>query len=205
MRIIITENQLNTLVEQTEDYFVVPKTASSELSKFISKDEGVNGKVVLFTYDDAYYNDPPIEYDSSGYKKGKPGGTLTIGYGHTGKEAYEGNKITKEKALELLKEDLSEAVGCVNRIINTWTTDDRPGAKMSQCKYDAIVSLVFNSGCENVRTSPWIQDVKFGRWKKAYTKIKTWNPPQQRKEGGTWVDNYTRREKESTLFYNCDY
>ena len=61
---------LTLLVEQTEDYLVVPKIASDELSKFIAKDEGVNGKVVLFTYDDAYYNDPPIEYDSSGYKKG---------------------------------------------------------------------------------------------------------------------------------------
>ena len=196
---------LSLLIEQTEDYLVVPKIASDELSKFISKDEGVNGKVVLFTYDDAYYNDPPIEYDSSGYESGKPGGTLTIGYGHTGKEAYEGNKITEEKALELLKKDLSDAVGCVNRVVTQWIKDDRPGAKMDQCMYDAIVSLVFNSGCENVRTSPWIQDVKFGRWDNVPKSIKVWNPPQQRTESGTWVNNYTRREKESELFSNCTY
>tara|TARA_R110000803_G_scaffold43972_4_gene93370 strand:- start:2313 stop:2915 length:603 start_codon:yes stop_codon:yes gene_type:complete len=194
---------LTLLVEQTEDYLVVPKIASDELSKFIAKDEGVNGKVVLFTYDDAYYNDPPIEYDSSGYKKGKPGGTLTIGYGHTGKEAYEGNNITEEKALELLKKDLSDAVGCVNRVVTQWIKDDRAGAKMDQCMYNAMVSLVFNSGCENVRTSPWVQDVKFGRWDDASTAIKTWNPPQQRKKDGTWVNNYSRREKESTLFSSC--
>ena len=196
---------LSTLIEQTEEYFVVPKIASDELTTFISADEGVNGKPVLYTYDDAYYNDPPIKYVSSRYKKGKPGGTLTIGYGHTGKEAYEGNTITKEKAWELLKEDLSTSIDCVNRIVIQWTQDDRPGAKMDQCMYNAIVSLVFNSGCENVRTSPWIQDVKFGRWEDAYTAIKTWNPPQQRKEDGIWVDNYTRREKEAELFYNtCD-
>ena len=196
---------LSLIIEQTEDYLVVPKIASDGLTTFISTDEGVNGKPVLYTYDDAYYNDPPIEYKSSRYKKGKPGGTLTIGYGHTGKEAYEGNTITDERALELLKEDLGTAVGCVNRIVTQWIKDDRPGAKMDQCMYDAIVSLVFNSGCENVRTSPWIQDIKFGRWEDAYTTIKTWNPPKRRKKGGVWIDNYTRREKEAELFYNtCD-
>lgn len=198
-------NSLQFIIEQQEKFLVTPTKASSELTTFISQDEGVNGKPVLYTYDDAYYNDPPIEYKSSRYKKGKPGGTLTIGYGHTGEEAYEGNTITKTKALELLKKDLSTAVGCVNRIVSQWTTDDRPGAKMDLCMYDAIVSLVFNSGCENVRTSSWIQDVKFGRWKDAYLAIQTWNPPQQRKKSGVWVDNYTRRKKESELFYNCEY
>ena len=196
---------LSTILEQTEEYFTIPKIASDKLTTFISVDEGVNGKPVLYTYDDAYYNDPPIKYVSSRYKKGKPGGTLTIGYGHTGKEAYEGNVITKEKALELLQEDLSTAVGCINRIITQWIKDDRKGAKIDQCMYDAMVSLVFNSGCQNVRTSEWIQDVKFGRWESAYDGIKTWNPPQQRTKGGSWVDNYTRREKEAELFYNCTY
>jgi len=194
---------LTFLIEQTEDYLVTPKVVSDKLTAFISEDEGVNGKPVLYTYDDAYYNDPPIEYKSSKYIKGKPGGTLTIGYGHTGKEAYEGNTITKEKALELLKEDLSTAVGCVNRIVNQWVKDERPGAKMDMCMYEAIVSLVFNSGCENVRTSPWIQDVKFGRWDEATKSIKTWNPPQQRTQSGKWIKNYTRREKESNLFSSC--
>ena len=26
-----------------------------------------------------------------------------------------------------------------------------------------------------------------------------------RKKDGTWVDNYTRREKEAELFFNCTY
>ena len=199
MRITITERQLNILVEQSEEYFVTSNVGSPELATFISGDEELS----LTTYDDAYY--PPKEYISGNYVNKKPGGTLTIGYGHTGKEAYEGNTITKEKAVELLKEDLTEAVGCVNRVIVTWTKDERPGAKMDQCMYDSIVSLVFNSGCENVRTSSWIQDVKFGKWEDAYTGIKTWNPPKQRKEDGTWVDNYKRREKEAELFYKCVY
>jgi GH24 family phage-related lysozyme (muramidase) len=199
MRITITERQLNILVEQNEEYLVTSNVGSSELTTFISGDE----ELYLTTYDDAYY--PPKEYVSSKYVNKKPGGTLTIGYGHTGKEAYEGNIITKEKAVELLKKDLTEAIGCVNRIVMSWTKDKKPGAKMDQCMYDSIVSLVFNSGCQNVRNSGWIQDVKFGKWEDAYTGIKTWNPPKQRKKDGTWVDNYKRREKEAELFYNCEY
>ena len=53
--------------------------------------------------------------------------------------------------------------------------------------------------------SPWIQDVKKGNWTEVSSAIKTWNPPQRRKKDGTWVDNYTRREKEVELFSNCTY
>ena len=106
-------NQLQYLVEQTDKYFIVPTTASDELTNFISADEGVNGKPVLYTYDDAYYNDPPIEYDSSRYKKGKPGGTLTIGYGHTG-GVKETDKITLEEADSLLEKDIAKFEEYVN-------------------------------------------------------------------------------------------
>ena len=42
-------NQLQYLVEQTDKYFVIPTTASDELTNFISADEGVNGKPVLWS------------------------------------------------------------------------------------------------------------------------------------------------------------
>ena len=127
MHITITENQYDRLLEQTEEYLITSDKASSKLTAFISGDEELS----LVTYDDAYYNDPPIEYVSSRYKKGKPGGTLTIGYGHTGKEAYEGNTITNEKALELLKEDLGDAIGCVNN----YTRREKEAELFYNCTY----------------------------------------------------------------------
>ena len=58
MHITITENQYDRLLEQTEEYLITSDKASSKLTAFISGDEELS----LVTYDDAYYNDPPIEY-----------------------------------------------------------------------------------------------------------------------------------------------
>ena len=202
MRITITENQYGRLFEQSEDTVVTPTSYSEDLITFLKEVEGIDGKAILYTYDDGYLptSQERSAFDSSRYKKNEktgnrdPKGTLTIGYGHTGKEAYEGNVITEEKAIELLKEDLAESTGCVNRIINAWKEVGVEGAKMNQCQYDAIASLVFNAGCKGVRISPWIQDVKKGDWEKAATTIPTWN-----------VTNADRRKGESEIFSNCAY
>jgi GH24 family phage-related lysozyme (muramidase) len=188
-------NQLSYLLEE-EGINQTPNSSSKKLITFLTDDEGAAGEAVLYTYDDGYYNDPPKKYDSSRYKGGKPKGTLTIGYGHTGKEAYEGNIITQEKALTLLKEDLKYFDAGINRILNAWTTSKLPGAKLNQCQYDALVSLAFNGGIPTVRLSEWIQDVKYGRFKKASEKIKSWNCP---------FGVCKRRVKESNLFSNCEY
>ena len=195
-------HQLKYLVEQTEEYLITSTTPSDDLIAFLKKVEGVNGKAILYTYDDGYLptGEEESAFDSTRYKVNTstgnrdPKGNLTIGYGHTGKEAYEGNVITEEKALELLNEDTVEAMECVNRIIATWTENEIEGAKMDQCKYDAIVSLVFNAGCSGVRTSPWIQDVKKGDWEKASSAIPTWN-----------VTNTDRRKGEAGIFSDCTY
>ena len=66
-----------------------------------------------------------------------PIGIPTIGTGHTGKEAYLGNKITRKRALELLKEDLKEAEDVVNKHVKV---------ELTQGQFDALVSFVFNVG-----------------------------------------------------------
>jgi len=194
-------NQLSYLLEE-EGINQTPNSSSKKLITFLTDDEGVGGEPVLYTYDDGYYNDPPIKYESSRYKNGTPKGTLTIGYGHTGKHATEGKVITQEEAIQYLKEDLRGFEGCINRIVKVWSANDLPGAKLNQCQYDAMVSLAFNAGCEGSRNNPgirlsaWIQDVKYGKFDEAAKKIKSWKLP-------LGVGN--RRIKESRLFSNCDY
>jgi len=198
MRITITENQYGRLFEQSEDTAVTPTSYSEDLITFLKKKEGkVKGIVggVLYTYDDASF--PPKKFNTSP-ETPEPKGHLTIGYGHTGKEAYEGNVITEEKAVELLKEDLAWASECVSRIINAWKEAELEGAKMNQCQYDAITSLVFNAGCSGVRKSPWIQDVKKGDWEKAATAIPTWNVKNS-------TGHTERRKQEGEIFSNCTY
>ena len=67
-----------------------------------------------------------------------PAGVLTIGYGHTGSDVKTGMTISKEKALELLKKDISKFEKLVAKYdgIYHWT----------QNQFDALVSFAFNVG-----------------------------------------------------------
>ena len=67
-----------------------------------------------------------------------PVGIVTIGYGHTGTlHAFSGNKITRQKADELLRGDLEIA----EDIINKWVK-----VPLTQPQVDALVSFVMNVG-----------------------------------------------------------
>lgn len=64
-------------------------------------------------------------------------GIPTIGYGHT-KGVQMGMKITKEQAIEFLKEDLVKAENAVNKYNAKYN--------FSQNQFDALVSFAFNIG-----------------------------------------------------------
>ena len=64
-------------------------------------------------------------------------GVPTIGYGHT-KGVQMGMKITKEQAIEFLKEDLVKAEKAVNKYADKYN--------FSQNQFDALVSFAFNIG-----------------------------------------------------------
>ena len=70
----------------------------------------------------------------------KFGEVYTIGIGHT-KTAKKGMVITEKQAEELLALDLQETEGYLQ------------GLNISQIQFDAIVSLVFNIGIGNFRSS----------------------------------------------------
>lgn len=66
-------------------------------------------------------------------------GVWTIGWGHTGADAFEGNTITRARADALLLADLAEAQTAVNRRVLA----HRP---LTQAQFDALVSFHFNTG-----------------------------------------------------------
>ena len=102
-------------------------------------------------------------------------GAYTIGYGHAifagENEGYDFlpryNKIipgkttiTKENAETLLKNDIKDAEGVINRILDEWEKEGiKP--KITQGMYDAMVSMAFNMG-PGIRTSDFIQALKRG-------------------------------------------
>lgn len=66
-----------------------------------------------------------------------PAGVLTIGYGHT-RNVILGQKITEERALQYLKEDLIKAQTEVSKYDSRY--------HWNQNEYDSLVSFVFNIG-----------------------------------------------------------
>lgn len=72
-----------------------------------------------------------------------PAGKLTIGYGHTGADVYEGMTITKEQANALFEKDV---------VIHEKPVQNM-GVKLNQNQFDALVSFVFNFGETRFRSS----------------------------------------------------
>ena len=96
-----------------------------------------------------------------------PAGIWTIGYGHTA-GVRRGDRIDEQKAEQLLAEDLREFEEVVSR--------ECPG--VSQRRFDALVSFVFNVGTGNFLKSTLLKCVKanpdnmniryeFSRWNKS--------------------------------------
>ena len=67
-----------------------------------------------------------------------PAGVLTIGYGHTGSDVKPNQKISKKKAISLLKKDLARFERHVHSYdyIYEWTDNE----------FSALVSFAFNIG-----------------------------------------------------------
>lgn len=63
----------------------------------------------------------------------------TIGFGHYGPDVHQGDVITMERAVELLKLDLQNAEAAVNKA-GEWT----------QHEFDALVSFTYNCGQGNM-------------------------------------------------------
>ena len=70
-----------------------------------------------------------------------PAGVLTIGYGHTGKDVYEGLKISAAEAEALLRIDLQKYERAVENL----------GITLTQPQFDALVSFSYNCGVGNLQ------------------------------------------------------
>lgn len=79
-----------------------------------------------------------------------PGGKLTIGYGHTGGDVREGDRISQYWAEELLKADVAKVAEQVQRM----------GVAHTQGQFDALVSFAFNIGVERLRTSKLLRLIR---------------------------------------------
>jgi len=111
----------------------------------------------------------------------------TIGHGSTGKHVKIGDVITRERAQELLLEDLVRFEACVNRQVKV---------RITQNQYDACVCFAFNLGCTAFRASTLLKRINARRFQEAADQFPRWN-----KAGGKVVRGLTnRRNSERDLF-----
>ena len=79
-------------------------------------------------------------------------GVLTIGYGHTGSDIREGDRISEYWADELLRNDLGAAEAAVRRL----------HVARTQGQFDALVSFAFNLGIERLQGSTLLKVIRKG-------------------------------------------
>ena len=79
-------------------------------------------------------------------------GVLTIGYGHTGPDISEGDRITEYWARELLRDDLGAVEAGVRRL----------HVARTQGQFDALVSFAFNLGIDRLAGSTLLKVIRGG-------------------------------------------
>ena len=119
------------------------------------------------------------------------GGVWTIGYGHTGASVKEGLKITEHQADVLFDYDLDRTETDVSALVSPGATDN---------EYAACVSLVFNAGPAEFRTSHLLSKLNSGDIAGAADEFRDWNHVKGRVNKGLT----RRREAERTLFLQPD-
>lgn len=134
-------------------------------------------------------------YDDNG---AAAGGTWTIGYGHTG-GVKPGDTISEAEAERLLREDLREAEGIVERNVAVPLTDGQ---------FAALVSFVFNVGPGRAGVKDGFVQLKSGRPSTMLAKLNEGDyaaalaefPKWTRGPAGTHEGLANRRAAESGLF-----
>lgn len=114
------------------------------------------------------------------------GGVTTIGYGHTGPNVFAGQTITQDEADTLLRLDVSRFE----------TVVEQACPSMTQCQFDACVSLCYNIGPAAFRKSSVARLHNLKRYAEAAQAFMLWN-----KAGGKVSRGLQSRRAKESAFY----
>ena len=119
-----------------------------------------------------------------------PADVLTVGIGSTeysGQKIEPGKKYTNEEIAYRWKNDIKLAESCVDRYAN--------GRALPQSVFDAMVSVTFNNGCGNLKSSTMFRLMRNGKYVDGCNQLLRWVYADGRKLQGL----IKRREKERAL------
>jgi lysozyme len=94
-----------------------------------------------------------------------PAGILTIGYGHTGHDVYEGLTITQDHAEALLLVDITWAEVIVKHYVTV---------ALTQTQFNSLVDFVFNIGSGNFEHSTLLKVLNTGDFVQAGHEFEKW-------------------------------
>ena len=115
-------------------------------------------------------------------------GVLTIGYGHTGKDVREGDRISPFWAKEMLEKDVAEAEKAVKEL----------HVARTEGQLDALVSFAFNLGIGRLKGSTLLKVIRTGGTRNQIKKeFKRWVYAGGRRLRGLEL----RREWEARRFF----
>lgn len=114
-------------------------------------------------------------------------GILTIGYGHTGPDVFDGQIIDQPSAELLLKHDLSTAESAVINCVRSELTDNQ---------FSACVSLVYNIGATAFAKSTLVKLLNQKDYTGAAQQFLVWDKANGQVIGGLLA----RRRAEADLF-----
>lgn len=143
-------------------------TISKEGIKFIQRFEDLKLKSYLPTPDDVW----------------------TIGYGTTrinGRSVVEGEEITKTQAEEYFKDDILKFEKAINDLVKV---------ELTQNKFDALVSFVYNIGVGAFSKSTLLKKLNSGDYAGASREFKRWN-----KQAGKVLRGLTKRRNEEAEMF----
>ena len=113
-------------------------------------------------------------------------GVWTRGYGHT-KGVDEDMKISKDEAENLLKKELPEYEGYINKLVKV---------PLEQYQFDALCCWVYNLGPTNLKNSTLLTVLNQERYEDVPREIKRWN-----KAGGQVLNGLIRRREAEALLF----
>lgn len=116
-----------------------------------------------------------------------PAGKWTIGYGHTGPDVEEDMTINQAAADALLEEDCLKAEKIVTKYVKAGLDDNQ---------FSALVSLVFNIGGTNFKSSTLLKKLNVDDYEGAANEFLRWVYAKGRRLNGL----VGRREDERDLF-----